>query len=295
MLIGKIILKYLPFGYYRKIRNSYRVLIKWFYKPLSENDFRNILIEKLGIGSGDVVFVHSSVDKLNLSFNPFRVLLILQEIVGPDGTLLFPSWHFTERAEEYLRSGRIFDVKKSPSSLGLISELARRLPEARRSLHPTNSITAIGKYADFLLEGHGSSIYPCDESSPFYKMLALNAKIIGIGVSVEFLSFVHCPEDVLKSKFPFKTRSSEVFSALVKDTDGRLIEIKTLAADKSIVKRNIPWFIKRFIPNHIAQEFTVRKNNFFRADSKLLFEELKKQAAQGNTIYSKRKVHSVHQ
>jgi aminoglycoside 3-N-acetyltransferase len=286
MLVGKIILKYLPFGYYRKIRNWYRDLIKSIHKPLSESDFRSILSGKLGIGYGDVVFVHSSVDKLNLGFNPYRVLSILQEITGTEGTLLFPSWHFTERAEDYLRSGRIFNVKKSPSALGLISELARRFPEAKRSLHPTNSITAIGKHADFLLNDHGSSIYPCDETSPFYKMMAFNAKIIGIGVSAEFLSFVHCPEDVLKGEFPVKTRSTEGCSATVIDFSGISHEIVTLYADKAITKRDINKFLKLYAQAGVAKNFRIRGNSFFNANAKGLYDLIIQKAKEGITIYS---------
>jgi len=286
MIIGKIILKYLPFSFYYKIRLWYRQSLKSFIKPLNEPEFMEILTRRFDLKKGDVVFVHSSVDKLNINFSPYRILSMLLEIVGDEGTLLFPAWHFTERAEDYLRKGKIFDVRKSPSVLGLVSELARRHPNAKRSLHPTTSIVAIGKQAEYLLKEHGTSVYPCDESSPFYKMMEFDAKIIGLGVSTEFLSFVHCPEDVMKDKFPFQTRSSEVLTAQTLDFEGKLVEIQTLVADKSIGKRDIPGFIKRNIPPNVAEGFSVRKNRFFKVNSKTLFEEIEKHAYKGNTIYS---------
>jgi len=286
MIIGKWILKYLPFSFYHKVRSWYRQILKSLIRPLNEKEFSELLTNRFELKKGDVVFVHSSIDKLNINFSPYRILTILLDIVGDEGTLLFPAWHFTKRAEEYLRKGKIFDVRKSPSALGLVSELARRHPKANRSLHPTTSIVAIGVQAEYLVKDHGTSIYPCDEVSPFYKMMEFDAKIIGLGVTTEFLSFVHCPEDVMKDEFPFNTRSSEVFTAKALDFNGQFVEIKTLVADKSIEKRDIPGFINRNIPTIVAEDFSVRMNRFFMVNSKALFEEIEKNAFKGNTIYS---------
>ena len=126
---------------------------------------------------------------------------MLIEIVGEEGTLIFPAWHFNYRAEDYLNKDLIFDLKRSPSAMGLLSELARRNKMAYRSVHPTTSIVAIGKYAKELTEEHQNSIYPCGEKSPYYKMMKYNAKIIGLGVTSHFVSFLHCPEDVVITSY----------------------------------------------------------------------------------------------
>jgi aminoglycoside 3-N-acetyltransferase len=286
MIIGKVILKYAPFSFYHRVRAYYRRFRKSFHRPLNEKEFRNILVQKLNIKMGDVLFIHSSVDRLNINFTPFRLLSILIETVGEDGSLLFPAWHFTERAEDHLQKNRIFDIRKSPSALGLISELARRHPKAIRSLHPTTSIVAIGKHAELLLRDHGKSIYPCDEKSPFYKMMAFNAKIIGLGVTTEFLSFIHCPEDVLKEKFPFKTRTNNVFTVKIRDYDGNLHELNTLVADKSIAHRNIPKFIKKYISSASSSEFSIRGNSFFLVESALFYKEMVSCSEKGVTVYS---------
>lgn len=285
MILGRLILKCMPFSTYHRLRSLYRGMVKSLYRPLSEADFIDILVNRLKIREGDVVFIHSSIDKLNISFSPFRLLAILLDMVGKDGTLLFPAWHFNQRAEDYLKSGKVFDVRRSPSALGLLSELARRHPEARRSLHPTTSVVAIGKHAETLLKEHGTSIYPCDETSPFYKIMELGGKIIGLGVTTEFLSFVHCPEDVLKDKFPVRTRTSEIFTAKVKDYAGNILETETLAADKGIGKRDIPGFIRHHIPGSSATEFSVRHNSFFLVDSGPFYKNLVAAAKKGLTIY----------
>ncbi len=138
---------------------------------------------------------------MNIDFSPFKVLQILIDLVGPEGTLIFPAWHFNYRAEDYLKKENIFDVKLSPTVMGLLPELARRHSSAFRSAHPTTSIVAIGKYAKELTEDHEKSIYPCGEMSPYYKMMKYDAIIVGLGVTSHFVSFVHCPKMFFPKNF----------------------------------------------------------------------------------------------
>jgi len=82
------------------------------HPPLSEEEFRGFARERLGFEPGAAVFVHSSVDLLHLEFSPLRLLQILVELVGDQGTLLFPTFP-SEGTLEVLRSGRVFDVRRS--------------------------------------------------------------------------------------------------------------------------------------------------------------------------------------
>ena len=50
-----------------------------------------ILKENLNIKKNDIVFIHSSVDNLNLDFPFYKIINIILEIVGENGTILFPS------------------------------------------------------------------------------------------------------------------------------------------------------------------------------------------------------------
>lgn len=286
MKLSKLLYWILPLEVFAKLRYKYYALLKKMNKPLTEEKFRGILTQKLGITKGKVVFIHSSLDFLNIDFSPFRVLGILIDLVGPEGTLLFPAWHFNYRAEEYLKKDMIFDVKRSSTALGLLPELARKHPMALRSIHPTTSIVAIGKYAKEITEGHEKSIYPCGELSPFYKMMNYEAIIVGLGVKSHFLSFVHCPEDVLQNKFPIRTRTEEVFITKVKLQDGNIISVNTLAAHTNISKRNIPLYLKRNVSTEIYSDSKINGNHFFRADSKALFYKIIELAEKGETIYN---------
>lgn len=287
MILKKAAFKILPVETFISLRTYYRKFLKLVHKPLSEGEFRNILSNHMGLHEGSVVFIHSSVDALHISFPLYRMLEILLETVGESGTLVFPAWHFTYRAEEYLSQDLVFDVQHSPSMLGLLPELARRHPDAKRSIHPTTSIVAIGNHSNEILSGHGDSIWPCDEKSPYYKIMKYNGIIVGIGVNNNFMSFVHCPEDVLKKKFPIKTRLDKVFEAKVKMKDGTIKIVKTLAAHPQIKNNNIPHFVNKYISNSVCKNLSIKGNKFFIAHSKELFDSMIKLSHENKTIYTK--------
>ena len=286
MFFRKLVFKILPVSIFVSLRKSYRKVLKTVYKPLSEEDIKDILANRIGIHEGSVVFIHSSVDALNINFPVYRLLEILLDSVGKNGTLVFPAWHFTYRAEDYLNKSLVFDVRRSPSVLGLLSELARRHPNAQRSIHPFNSIVAIGNYAAEIVSEHGNSIYPCDEASPYYKITKFDGIIAGIGVDTNFISFVHCPEDVIKKQFPIKTRLDEIFEGKVKLKDGSMKIIKTLVAHPQIKNNDITGFINKYIKKSVCRNFRIKGNRFFVAHSKELFNSIVDLSKENKTIYT---------
>ncbi|MFM2290703.1 MAG: hypothetical protein RIS29_516 [Bacteroidota bacterium] len=285
-MLKKILYYILPQSAFLSLKQQYMTARKKVYRPLNKDEIRSLLINKMGLTRGDIVFVHSSMDYLNIDFSPNTLLNLLLDIVGEEGTLLFPAWHFNYRAEKYLSNDNIFDVRKSPSAMGLLSELARRNKGAYRSLHPINSIVAIGRYAEELVAEHHTDIYPCGEKSPYYKMMILGAKIIGLGVTTHYISFVHCPEDIMKTGFPFQTRTDTVMSGKVRQVDGTVITLDTLVAHQDIAHRNMPSYFRKYVSPKILYSFRYRGNDFFIADSRKLFQRIDELARAGITIYS---------
>lgn len=285
--VKRLISNMLPVDKAKVLRYRYRMARQRLHRAMTEDYFRLLLTQRLGIGKGDTLFIHSSVDFLNVDFSPLKLLSILTDLIGEEGTLVFPAWHTNVRAEDYLSDeNNLFDVKRSPAVLGLLPELARRLPGARRSIHPINSIVAIGKHVDEIVGGHEQSIYPCDESSPYYKMLKYDAKIVGIGVNANFLSFVHCPEDMMKDAFPVQTRTEQAYTGRVKLLSGEIINVRTLAAHKNIQSRNIPRFMKKYVSKAIFAPYMIRGSEFYVADANALFHRITELAKQNITIYS---------
>lgn len=294
-MIKQIITPLLPKKVYDLLRGQLRKYREYKFKnktKLTEERFCYILKEELGVKRGSVVFVHSSVNKMNLDFLSLRVLKLLMEIVGKEGTLLFPSTHLLERPEEYFRKNGIFDVRRSPTTMGIIAELARRQEGAYRSLHPTNSVCAIGQYAKELTENHHNSIYPCGVQSPYYKIVEYDGIIIGLGVSTENMSFVRCVEDIIKGNFPVETRKREVFEGQVIDKNGDIKVVKTVVSHERTKWRNIPRYIRKHIPEGVCRDLQINGIQFFTADAQDLYKRMNELAEQGITIYSRWAKHS---
>jgi aminoglycoside 3-N-acetyltransferase len=267
-------------GVQRKVRDA-RLRLK---TPLSETQFVQILVNELGVRQGDTVFVHSSIDQLNLAFPFYRVLPMLRDLVGAGGTLLFPTYPRLS-SYEFLRRGEVFDVRKTPSYTGILSEVARRQPDAVRSLHPTKSVCAMGPAAEELTRDHHRSAYPYDACSPYYRITEFGGKIVGTGVSTANLSFVHCVDDALKEHFPVQPYHAQLFAATCINGARNKVIVKTYAHDLRKMNHNIPRFMKTYVSSDACIDLKLNGMKFFRADARRLFDEMSGLAATGKTIY----------
>ncbi len=254
--------------------------------PFSEDQFTQLLSAELDFGAGDTVFVHSSIDQLNLGFPFYRVLSLLQQVVGPTGTLLFPTYPRLG-SYEFLVRGEVFDVRKTPSYTGVVTEFARRHVEAVRSLHPTKSVCAIGTNAAELTNTHQHSPYPYDTNSPYYKLVEVGGKIIGLGVGTRNLSFVHCVDDALKADFLIQPYHPQLFEAQCINHQGEREVVKTYAHDLSKMRHNIPRYMRSHISADACKDLKIAGRVFFRANAASLFEEMLSLARRGITIYQK--------
>ena len=264
-------------GVRRKVQDALR-------SPLSETQLLQILVDQLGVAKGDTVFVHSSIDQLNLGFPFYRVLPLLQDLVGDRGTLLFPTYPQLS-SYEFLRRGEVFNVRKTPSYTGILSEVARRQANAARSLHPTKSVCALGAAAQELTRDHHKSPYPYDACSPYYRIGEFDGKMIGLGVSTANLSYVHCVDDALKQDFPVEPYHPQVFAATCINAEGEKVIVETYAHDMRKMNHNIPRFMKTHVSSEACVDLNLGGVKFFRADARRLFDEMSRLAETGKTIY----------
>jgi aminoglycoside 3-N-acetyltransferase len=255
--------------------------------PLTEDDFARILSDNLGLKAGDVVYVHSGMDGLNLAFPFYRILFLIQRVIGTEGTVIFPSYpNHLISSYEYLLQGNSFDVRRTPSYTGILTEFARRQRQAVRSLHPTKSVCAIGPKAKELTAAHNQSPYPYDTCSPYYKLIAHEGKIVGLGVTTNYISFGYCVDDAMKERFPVKVYHERIFEAPCVNYEGETVLVRTYAHDMSkVVHGDVRNFMKTHVSVEACQDLTIRGMRFFRASAAKLFPEMLSLAERGITAY----------
>jgi len=149
-------------------------------------------LQKLGFQKGDIVFVHSSLSSFGyVKGGADAVIDALLETVGEEGTVMMPALTYsTVNARQ-----PIFDVKHTPCVVGRIPETFRLRQEAKRSLHPTHSVAAIGAKAEYLTIGHEKDMTPCSRTSPYGKLVELGGYILFIGVDLRCNTTFHAMEE----------------------------------------------------------------------------------------------------
>ena len=268
----------------RRMKKEFKSWQKSRLPVLDQQRFLQILRKDLGVKLGQVVFIHASINELSATFNAKETLNLLLETVGPDGTLLFPTYP-RELSYDFLKQGKVFNIKRSPSFMGLISEIARRNPNAFRSLHPIKSVCAIGAKASELVATHHLSPYPFDDVSPYAKIMEHDGVIIGLGVSTAKLSFSHCCEDYLKDRFPINPYHESLFESTCINSDGDAVQVPTYAHDGSKMGHNVPLYMRKYVDSTICRDIIIDKRPFFVAHSKPLFSIMIENALNGKTIY----------
>ena len=166
-----------------------------------------LALDALGLKQGDGVLVHSAIQYLGRPVGGISIYYsALSEVLGihtpkknsrnPDrmpaaspgtGTLAAPTFNFA------FARGEPYDPRTTPSTgMGAFSEYIRQKPEARRTLHPMQSLAIVGYYAEDLAERDTLSAF--DPGSAYERMLELNFKLLLLGADVQAASILHYSE-----------------------------------------------------------------------------------------------------
>ena len=148
-------------------------------------------LRAVGIQRGDGMIVHAAIQFLGRPVGGVGIYWdAFREALGPEGTLVVPTFNFG-----FCR-GLSFDPESTPSEkMGVFAEHVRKLPVARRSSHPMQSVAAIGRYAEDLAGRDTPSAF--DPGSGFDRMLELDFGMVLLGASIQTVSMVHyCEQKV---------------------------------------------------------------------------------------------------
>ncbi len=221
----------------RKQVKSLRHFVVNVFQSFTVEDLRRKLAA-LGIGAGDTLLVHSSFDAFEgFQGKPSDVIGALQALAGPNGLLMMPTMIFSGTAVDYARSNPLFDVQRTPSRMGLVTELFRRSPGVVRSVHPTHPVALWGRDAEAVATGHHLALTPCGAGSPYAALLARRGKIVLLGTGINVLTFYHMLEELLEAELPVSPFTTEVYRLRSKLRDGQIVETECRLFEPAVSKR----------------------------------------------------------
>lgn len=115
-------------------------------------DFNDLVLgfKELGLKEGDIILVHSSFKSFGgVEGGSQTVINAFLYILGSEGTLIMPTFTF-KFCEEYNETGEgYFDVDNTPSEMDILTEIVRKMPRAKRSVNPINSVAVYGKNVNY--------------------------------------------------------------------------------------------------------------------------------------------------
>ena len=221
----------------RRHLKVFRSLIVNTLRPFTAEELQCRLHE-LGIGHGDTVLVHSSFDAFEgFQGKPSDVITVLQAAVGTEGAVMMPTMTFSGTAVAYARTDPLFDESRTPSRMGLLTELFRRTPQVLRSVHPTHSVAVWGVDAGAIAAGHHLARTPCGVGTPFDALLKRGGKIVLLGTDIGVLTFFHLLEEKLEIELSVAPFTQEIFHLRSKTRDGLMLETSCRLFDPTVSRR----------------------------------------------------------
>lgn len=171
-------------------------------------------LEEIGVRRGALVMVHASLEGMAvraatgdqlLTGAPLGVAVLedLQALVGEQGTLAMPTHPAYRLDPGFMHDKRdlvlSYDPRRTPSKVGLMSELFRRSPGVERSLHPLSSLAARGPAAAGLLRDNLNARRPLPHGvdSGYHRFCRAGGTVVSINVPlIRAISVAHAPEEV---------------------------------------------------------------------------------------------------
>ena len=270
---------------YHGARTKLQPIMRTIYGTFDAVDLQEHLRERLP--AFEILMVHSSVNNMEPMYTgtPLDLVRMLIDLCGPERTLVMPAFFFGNPeiggAGPTYRLNPHFDVRRTPSQMGLATELFRRSKGVLHSRHPVYRVSALGPHAAELTTGHETSS-GCGRGSPFDFMANHDALIIGIGKQFEVLTQVHHAESILGKDFPVpRSKGETIFVTLV---DGKEEIIYALNTSGLEWKRDM-WKLRTIMKPDALQEWKFHNVPMFATKAADVTTALVAAAERGETLY----------
>lgn len=264
---------------------------KWIYRFIfgstDDRDLFENIKAKLG-GNFEILMVHSSLNAmLPMYCGEPRILLslLINFCKERNITLAMPSYFLgsNKKAKEHYSNGKNrFDAGTTISGMGLMTEIFRRMPDVRRSIHPTHSLCALGPLADLLTRDHHIAETTFGEGTPFQKMIKHKTVILGIGTKIhQAMTQVHTAEDILKDEYPAQIISGTIQVKCI-DANGETLNynLRIRRPEFILDVKNVHKILKGKV-----SEWDHKGIHFILAEADVVTDTVIEAARKGNIIY----------
>ena len=218
------------------------------------------LFHDLDLRTSDDVMLHSSMNSLGYVVNGAVDIIdaLMTTVDINEGTILMPSstgqltdpssWSNPPlKNKDYIRVVKEkmnpFDLKLTPvRNRGIISQTFLSYAGIKRSNHPLNSVSALGKQASYYTSSHNFD-EPEGLDSPIGKLYKNNGKVVGIGVPISTFTSIHLAEYIADVDYLY-TNNPRV---LIKQENGKNIfkKIKKYPVDSQRFVNVLPILRKK--------------------------------------------------
>jgi len=195
-------------------------------------------LRKIGVQPGATLMVHSSWQHYNgFKGKPSELVDALKRAVGEQGLLVMTSMPYHNMSSaEWLAKGKPMNVRRSPSMMGLVSEVFRRSKGVDRSISATHPLLAWGRDAAAFIADHDKTAKPFGPDSPFGKLIERDAVILGYDAPFSTFTFTHFVEDHLANTLPVPLYEPEPILGKVIDHAGneseQWVSVLSVAANR---------------------------------------------------------------
>jgi aminoglycoside 3-N-acetyltransferase len=204
---------------------------------------------------------------------------------GKSRTLVMPAFVFGGRLydkKEYFRI-HSFNVRRTPSEMGLLTEVFRRTPGVTRSLHPTHSVCAFGPHAQELTATHHLTATRAGEKTPFGIMAKVPTAIVGLGIEYyRCVTQTHTAEDMLGDEFPVKFKQEPIQTVLIDAQGNRSDYVLTIPTASKPLDNTV---LRSLLSSSELVEWNFHGTAMFVTTAGVVTERLIEAARNGITVY----------
>lgn len=221
-------------------------------------------LSRLGLRSGDLVMVHSSMRAVGrIAGGPNEMIEALLERVGPGGTvMMYVDWE--DAAQSLTRTDRdttlspalmdawpVFDPRKARAArdYGILAEFVRTWPGALRSGNPGASVAAVGARAEWICADHPLD-YGYGPGSPLAKLVEARGRVLLLGSPLENVTLLHHAEHV--ARLPDK-RVIRYREKLLRDGRVEWVEIEEFDTSEPVVEAAPPDHFDRLMRTYLER------------------------------------------